>query len=432
MVIYTVKKGDSVYSIAKAYGTTAERIIADNDLSDPDALVVGQTLVLTQPMITYRVRNGDTAYSVAQQFGISLNRLYRNNPSLGGEDSLRPGQSLSIVLPHPMYDREVEVNGYAYPSIDRAVLRRTLPYLTYLTIFTYGFREDGTLIETDDDELIELARQHGVAPILQLSSLTEEGTFSSALAARLLGDQTLQDSIIQALLSVLAQKRYAGVEVDFEYIEGQYADRYVAFLERMKQALSPGGYWLFVALAPKTESDQPGLLYEGLDYAGLGSTADRSLIMTYEWGYAYGEPQAVSPMNKVEQVIDYSVSVIPAEKIFLGVPSYGYDWPLPYVAGETEGVSLGNVAAVALAEEKKAEILFDDVSKAPYFRYFEREGGRPVEHLVYFEDARSVAAMLALVADKKLAGFSVWNLMRYFPSLWTVLGGSFHIKKVLD
>lgn len=432
MILYTVKNGDSIYKIARAYGTTADRIIADNGLTDPSALAVGQTLVILQPLVSYRVRSGDTVYSVSRQFGISLNQLYRNNPVLGGEARLSTGQMLNIMLPAPINDREIDVNGYVYPNVDRSVLRRTLPYMTYLTVFTYGIEEDGTLTDVDDEEVVTLARQYGVAPIMQISSITERGTFSSANAARLFEDQTLQDQVIESVIETLEQKQYEGVDVDFEYVEGKYAEAYVAFVEKLRARLSPLGYQVFVALAPKYNAEQEGLLYEGHDYAGLGNASDGVLLMTYEWGYSLGEPQAVSPLDKVRRVVDYGVTAIPPEKIFLGVPNYGYDWPLPYVAGQTRARSLSNTDAVALAKERNAEILFDEVAQAPYFNYFVRENGRPVEHVVWFEDARSVAAMLGLVEEYGLRGFAVWNLMRYFPQLFLVLNGTFRIRRGLE
>lgn len=432
MIIYTVKSGDSLYKIARTYGTTAERIVADNGLTDPSALAIGQTLVILQPLVSYRVRSGDTVYSVSRQFGISLNQLYRNNPSLKGSNDLAIGQYLNIVLPQSENSREIDVNGYVYPNVNRDVLRQTLPYLTYVTVFTYGIGEDGSLTDVDDGEIIELARQYGVAPIMQISSITERGTFSSANAARLFSNEALQDRVIEEIVRVLGEKRYAGVDVDFEYVEAQYAESYVAFVERLRAHLSPLGYQVFVALAPKYNAEQEGLLYEGHDYAGLGNASDGVLLMTYEWGYAYGEPQAVSPIDKVRRVVDYGVSVIPPEKIFLGMPNYGYDWPLPYVAGETRARSLSNTEAVALAKEKNAEIFFDEVAQSPNFQYFTRDNGRPREHVVWFEDARSVAAMLGLVEEYDLRGFAVWNLMRYFPQLFLVLNGTFRIRRGLE
>ena len=309
---------------------------------------------------------------------------------------------------------------------------RTLPYLTYITVFTYGIREDGTLIDVDDEEIIELARQYGVAPIMQISSITERGTFSTEAAARLFSDEVLQNQVIEELLSVLEEKRYTGVDVDFEYVEGRYADAYVAFVDKLHSRLNPLGYEVFVAVAPKYNADQPGLLYEGHDYPGLGAAADGILIMSYEWGYSRGEPQAVSPLDKVRRVVDYGVSVIPPNKIFLGMPNYGYDWRLPFIAGETIARSLSNVDAVALAKENKAEILFDEVAQSPFYHYFVREDGRPIEHVVWFEDARSVAAMLGLVEEYSLRGFAVWNLMRYFPQLWLVLNNTFRIRRGLS
>lgn len=432
MVIYTVQKGDSLYSIARTYGTTADRIAADNDLDSLRNLTVGQTLVILQPLITYRVRAGDSVYSIANQFGISLNQLWRNNPSLRGGETIIPGQLLNIVLPETKFDKEIDVNGYVYPNVSEEVLRRTLPYLTYLTIFTYGIADDGSLVDVDDEGIIQLARSYGVAPLMQISSLNERGVFSSATAARLFSDPVLQDRVIAEIEGVLREKRYSGVDVDFEYVEGEYADAYVEFVRKLREALAPDGYEVFVALAPKYEADQEGLLYEGHDYRGLGEAADAALIMAYEWGYRFGEPQAVAPIDKVRRVMDYAVTEIPPEKLFLGTPNYGYDWPLPFVQGATEASSLSNQEAIERATEKKAAIEFDPIAKSPYYNYFERTTGRPVEHVVWFEDGRSVDATMDVVNDYGIRGVTVWNLMRYFPQLWTVLNSTFRIRRGLQ
>ncbi|MBE6662718.1 MAG: LysM peptidoglycan-binding domain-containing protein [Ruminococcaceae bacterium] len=429
MVIYTVKQGDSLYSIAAAYGTTAERIAADNLLTNPGELVIGQTLVIYQPLVSYRVRNGDTLFSIARQFGTSTNALWRNNPSLVGKNDITPGKTLNIVLPETLYGRVVESGAYVYANVSREVLQQTLPYLTYLTIFTYGFRDDGTLIDIDDGEIVELARSYGVAPVMHLSSLNERGTFSSENAARIFQSESVQDKLLDEVERIVTAKRYEAVDVDFEYLEGQYADRYVAFIRRLRERMAPLGIEVFVALAPKYSADQEGLLYEGHDYRGMGEAADGVILMTYEWGYSRGEPQAVAPIDKVRRVVEYATTVIPREKIFLGTPNYGYDWRLPFVAGESVARSLSNAEAVARAWEKNAIIDFDEVAQSPSYNYYERENGRPVEHVVWFEDARSVAATMALIEEFSLRGFFVWNAMRYFPSLWSVANNSFPLRR---
>ena len=181
------------------------------------------------------------------------------------------------------------------------------------------------------------------------------------------------------------------------------------------------------ALAPKTYDGQPGLLYEAHDYRGIGEASNAVLLMTYEWGYSAGPPMAVSPIENVRRVLDYGVTAIEPSKIYMGMPNYGYDWPLPFVQGVTRAPSIGNVEAVEIAARYGATILYDEASQAPHFNYF-NEGW--TEHEVWFEDARSVRAKLALVPEYGLAGVGYWNLMRPFPQNWQVLNALYEIRRV--
>ena len=425
-----MRAGDSIYSIAKEYSTTPARIIADNGITDPGKLAVGQTLVILYPTETYTVRGGDTLEGIARSFGVTLNELWQNNPALGGKTLIYPGQTLNIRFDTPPLG-EIAVNGYAYPFIDPDTLRRTLPYLTYLSVFTYGIRPDGTLVPPsggNESELITLAREYGTVPLMMLTSLTDKGTFSSELAGKIISDESLSRAISNAAVQTMQNRGYGGIDVDFEYIEPNLADDYVRFLEIIRAAL-PSGYELFVSLAPKTSDTQPGLLYEGHDYAALGAVADKSLVMTYEWGYTYGPPMAVAPIGEVRRVLEYAVSRIPQAKVLMGIPNYGYNWTLPYVRGESRAKSLSNVAAVNLAIAKNAEIQHDERAATPFFTYFEREGSRAVEHEVWFDDARSMDAKLRLMNEYALAGGSVWNIMNYFPALWAVMNSLYSIRK---
>ena len=98
------------------------------------------------------------------------------------------------------------------------------------------------------------------------------------------------------------------------------------------------GYIVTTALAPKTSAGQMGLLYEAHHYPVHGRLADHVILMTYEWGYTYGPPMAVSPLNQVRRVLNYAVTAIPPEKILMGMPNYGYDWMLPYRHAPLHGV----------------------------------------------------------------------------------------------
>ena len=132
---------------------------------------------------------------------------------------------------------------------------------------------------------------------------------------------------------------------------------------------------------------------------------------------------AVAPLHKVREVLEYAVTVIPHTKIDLGIPNYGYDWPLPWIRGETEAETIGNIEAVQIAVEHGAEIQFDEVAMSPFFRY-EKEG---IEHEVWFEDVRSMKAKFELMEEYDLRGCGYWQLMRWFRANWLLLADTFWI-----
>mgnify|MGYP001127801650 FL=1 len=134
---------------------------------------------------------------------------------------------------------------------------------------------------------------------------------------------------------------------------------------------------------------------------------------------------AVAPLPNVRQVVEYALSEIPQEKIYLGIPDYGYDWPLPYRRGETRARSISNQRAVEIAVERRVEIAFDQRAQSPWFRY--TDGG--VTHEVWFEDARSMSAKLGLVSEYGLHGAGYWNLMRPNPQGWTVLNALYDVEE---
>lgn len=286
MDIHVVQPGETLYSIAVKYGVPMSRLLDDNQFPDPARLVVGQTIVVQYPLRTYVVRSGDTLTAIAAANGLSVRQLLRNNPVLRGETRIIPGQELVLE-----YQQEKEgtlsVNGYAYPYVDRGLLQRTLPFLTNLTPFTYGFDAEGQLVLLDDQQLLAAARQMGVAPWLHLSTLTQEGGFSNELAHTALTDGQVQNTLISNLLQILRSKNYRGLDVDFEFVYPEDAEAYAQFIARLRGLLSPMGLPVIVALAPKVFARQPGLLYEGHDYRLLSQAADQVLLMTYEWGYTY-------------------------------------------------------------------------------------------------------------------------------------------------
>lgn len=286
-MLYLVQPGDTVFSIAASFSVSPDRLRYDNQLGAADTLVIGQALLILPPETIHQVRPGDTLLSIARQYGISLRELLQRNPFLTQEFPLTPGQFL-IIRYEESPTGTTALEGYAYPFIRPNLLRETLPFLRALYIFSYGFTLEGTLITPPGaDRLLREAEDFNVEPILVLTPITESGTFNSNLIVALLEDRALQEQIIDELIRVSLEDGYAGIDVDFEFIPGESRDAYTTFVARLAERAHQNGLIVSVALPPKTSADQRGLLYEGIDYGGLGAVADQVLLMTYEWGYTY-------------------------------------------------------------------------------------------------------------------------------------------------
>ncbi|NBI65453.1 LysM peptidoglycan-binding domain-containing protein [Pseudoflavonifractor sp. 60] len=422
MDIHVVQPGDTIYRLAQQYGVPMERLLQDNQLPDPSRLVVGQTIVVQYPELTHTVKSGDSLYSIAQMHGVTVSQLFRNNPVLQGRDLIYPGQV--IVVRYQGEPRGgLTVNAYAYPYIDRSLFRSTLPYLSQLTPFTYRFDGDD-LIPLQDEFLVNTALQSRVVPVFHLSNLDDQEQFSGELAHELLTDPEDQRDLIEEILETVDRRGYRWVDVDFEGVRPEDSTAYAQFLARLRQALTSRGLPLTAALVAKTSANQPGRLYEGIDYRLISQSVDFALLMTYDWGNLSGPPMAVAPLPQVRQVVQYALTEFSPNQLFLGIPNYGYDWTLPYRPG-SRARSVSNVEAVQLAWNRRVSIRYDEQAQAPWFRYVDDQGA---EHEVWFEDARSIQAKLNLAFDSNLYGVGYWNLDRPFPQNWVVLNSMAQIR----
>lgn len=243
MEIYVVQPGDTVDSIALTFQLPPDSIIYVNQLIPPYALAVGQSLLL------------DTS------------------PESGPE-----------ALP------SLVSFGYAYPYISPWVLNQTLPFLTDLCIFSYGFTAEGNLLPPPQDNtwMLDAARTFDVRTLLTLTPFGSDGQFNNALIHSVVQNTAYKENLISQLLETVQQKGFDGIDVDFEYILAKDRDAFTNFVADLADMLRPRGYTISVALAPKSSAAQTGILVDGKDYSALGAIADSVLLMTYEWGYKYG------------------------------------------------------------------------------------------------------------------------------------------------
>lgn len=424
-MIHVVQPGDSIYSIATRYGVPMQKIIDENRLQNPEQLVIGQTIVVDTEGTQHKVAPGQSLYSIARNYRVTVSGLLRANPDITDPSRIQVGQIITIPVPQQKLGT-IDVNGYAFPSISTATLNDTLPHLTFISIFSYQVRPNGSLAPIQDTSIIQAARPRRVSPLMVITNIKEGASFDSELAHTILTNEQLQNTLLNNVVEIL-QKGYTGLDIDFEYLYPRDRENYNKFIRKAVDKLHPLGYTVTTALAPKTSAEQVGLLYEAHDYAAHGATVDHVVLMTYEWGYTYSPPRAVAPINLVEQVIKYAVTVIPSQKILMGIPNYGYDWTLPFVQGSSAR-SLSHTAAVNLAAQVKARIEYDTTAQSPFFRYYDSSRR---QHEVWFEDARSIEAKLLLVKKYNLGGVSYWTINSFFPQNWLVLDSMYDVRKRL-
>ena len=106
-IIYTVKRGNTLSQIARAYNVSVEHIVELNDIEDPNLIYPGEKLRITESDVTdlepvdnsidvyYVVKDGDTLYSIARRFGITLNEILEYN-DISNPNLIYPGQTIRI------------------------------------------------------------------------------------------------------------------------------------------------------------------------------------------------------------------------------------------------------------------------------------------------------------------------------------------------
>jgi len=428
LTIHVVRPGDSVWQIARRYGVSMDSIIALNGLQDLPNLVVGQALVIPTRESAYLVKPGDSLWSLARRFNVTVGRIAALN-GISISTPIYPGMLIRIPQNAKNYGY-IEVNAFIEPStsqVEAQQVNEVGRYLTYLSPFSYQSNADGSLNSIDDSNSIQVARQYRVAPMMVVTTF-KSGNFDTSLAHTILASNAVQDTLINNILDVMKAKGYYGLIVDFERIDPADRQLYNDFLRKVVTKLHPQNYQVGSALAPKTSDALTGAWYGAHDYKAHGEILDFVIIMTYEWGWSGGAPFAVAPINFVRPVIDYAVSVIPRNKILMGVPLYGYNWILPYKPGNPFAKRVSPQDAISLAAKSNTEILYDYQVQSPHYNYYDSTG---VEHEVWFEDARSVQAKYLLVNEYGLRGVSYWELGTEFPQNWAVLDNMFNIVKVI-
>jgi spore germination protein len=425
--IHVVQPSETIDSIAALYGVTIASLIRSNGLVNPFSLVPGQTIVIANPSMVHSVAEGETLLSIAAAYNITPLQLLRNNPFLSDSDTLYAGETLIISYE---VGREVTTNGFAYQYINLDTLRKTLPFLTYLSIYNYVATAEGDISSYyDDSEIISLAKEYGTIPLMLLTTLTTQGTPNPQIASQILNSEEYQTTFFAAMIRILKEKGLYGVNIFYSYMTAANKESYDRFTEKLYGILKQEGYLLLITINPVIENS--GLYQEDIDYTYISQYSDSIAFLRLIWGTNKGPPIPVISINALQQFVAHVLTTIPNSELVLGLPVIGYSWELPYQEGETEANSLTINAALTIASDAGATIQFDDVSQTPYYFYDEYRVTESLQHIVRFIDARTTNGIMNLIAGYGLIGIGIWNVMIFYDQLWLIINSQYQIIKLM-
>ena len=275
----------------------------------------------------------------------------------------------------------------------------------------YGWNSDGTLTKKSNAENPTWrAAMTGTRVMPTVQNTTSKG-FDGAATVTVLATAASRESHAAVIAQLAASQAYDGIDIDYESVPTASRANFTAFLTTLATKLHAAGKKLSVCVYGKTSDSQnwdgPG----SQDWSAIGQIADSVKIMAYDYHWSTSVAGPIAPLDWLDQIASYAERAIPASKIIMGLPWYGYDW------SGTSGADATYASAMANAQNAGATITHDVNGEATY-----TYNGRTV----YFQDATSYQKKLDMLKQKhsSIGGFTAWAAGMEDPEIWNIIAGT--------
>ena len=225
--------------------------------------------------------------------------------------------------------------------------------------------------------------------------------FDAARMSLMLNDPTRRKAHVEALATIAGQDKLDGFDLDYESLKADDKDEFTLFVRDLAAALHRNKRKLSVTVHPKQEDDGSWDGPKAQDYAAIGKWADVVRVMAYDFSWSTSKPGPIAPDDWVRRVAKYAISRIPAKKVSLGIPCYGYDWSKTPATSLTYDDYLRGWGGRAL-------------NLAP-------DSGEDSETTMRFAGAAAFARKLAIAKELGLGGVSFWYVGSEDPYVWKLL-----------
>ncbi|ADL07025.1 stalk domain-containing protein [Thermosediminibacter oceani] len=265
------------------------------------------------------------------------------------------------------------------------------------------------------DSVLRTARERGVK-VHALVFESDRARLQQALATA-----EKRNALVGQILAEVDKENYDGVNIDFEYLGPEDKENFNAFIKDLYAALKSRNKTLSLSLPAKTEKQD---WWPGYDYGTLGKYSDFVVLMAYDKSPSTPGPQA--GVEWVEEIVNYALARIPAEKIVLGIGYYGYAWSgnEKYTVLEARnGMTYSKIWFLdELAQKYGLKMTIDSTSLMDYGSFTDEKGNI---YQIWMESPKSVDAKSKLAIKKGLKGIAVWRLGYTTPSFWQAVNDNF-------
>jgi spore germination protein len=255
-------------------------------------------------------------------------------------------------------------------------------------------------------------RAQGLPIVPTLANVDGQGNWTYGSIAGVLHNPARAARQIAEIVSLTDANNYAGIDLDYENLQAGDRQAFTAFVTSLAAALHAKGKILSVALFAKASNAGYAPRNVAQDYAAIGRVADQVRLMAYDYHWNTSPPGPVAPIGWIRDVVNYAKTQMPASKIVLGIPEYGYDW-----SGGV-GTSVTWLQVLRLSRQYHVQPRYDAPSQSPWFTYTDRSGHK---HTVWFENAESAQAKFEVAQGAGIAGVYLWMYGYEDPGTWAVL-----------
>lgn len=295
------------------------------------------------------------------------------------------------------------------PGWDRAAVLKSLAAhadaLGGASPFWFELTKDGAATTAArgawDGEVLAIAAEHDIT-----LTPTVTNSFDTKRLTLMLRTPATRTRHVAQLVAIADRPIFAGLDVDYENLAVRDRAKFVLFVEELATALHARGKVLSVTVMAATGPTTGSIGARATDYAGIALHADEVRVMAYDLHWACGRPGPIAPMTWVRPVVTYLVTQVPADKLVLGVPLYGYDWPKRGCATARTWRDAMRIQAV----QKRERVTWAPAWSTRVMRYLTRT--------MWFEDADATEAKAALAAEFGLKGIAMWRLGGEDPATW--------------